>query len=86
MERNKRPTQCERILAYINLFGSITTLQAFSDLGCARLASRISELKKNGHNIQSRFVKGKNRFEEEISYKEYYLGKDVPNETIQTGA
>lgn len=83
--RNKRPTQCMRVLAYMSLFGSITTLQAFADLGCARLASRISELKKNGYDIRSRYVKGENRFGESVYYKEYYLGKDVPNATTQTG-
>ena len=82
---NKRPSQSRRILNYMSLFGSITTLQAFADLGCARLASRISELKKAGYDIRSRFVKGQNRFGETVYYKEYYLGKDVADETTQTG-
>jgi hypothetical protein len=32
-------------------YGSITALDAMRDLGCMRLASRISDLKKNGHRI-----------------------------------
>ena len=35
-------TQCERIILYMRKFGSITTLQAFEDIGCTRLASRIN--------------------------------------------
>ena len=38
-------TQCQRIIAYIKEFGSISTLEAFRDLGVARLASRIHDLK-----------------------------------------
>ena len=70
----KKPTQCERIIQYMKDFGSITTLQAFTDLGCTRLASRVNDLKKQGYNIKSEFVSGKNRYKETVSYKKYYLG------------
>lgn len=42
-------TQCERIIKYINDFGSITTYQAFTDLGITRLASRIHDLSERGY-------------------------------------
>lgn len=71
----KKPTQCERIIQYMKDFGSITTLQAFTDLGCTRLASRVTDLKKQGYNIKSEFVSSKNRYDETVSYKKYYLGK-----------
>lgn len=70
----KKPTQCERIIQYMKDFGSITTLQAFTDLGCTRLASRVTDLKKQGYDIKSEFVSGKNRYDETVSYKKYYLG------------
>lgn len=70
----KKPTQCERIIQYMKDFGSITTLQAFTDLGCTRLASRVTDLKKQGYNIKSEFVSSKNRYDETVSYKKYYLG------------
>ena len=73
MENNKRPTQAQRILFYMRDFGSITQLQALSDLGCFRLASRISELKKDGHEINKRMIKGKNRYGEICSVAEYSL-------------
>jgi Holliday junction resolvase RusA-like endonuclease len=66
-------TQCERIVQYCNDFGSITTLQAFTDLGVTRLASRINDLKNQGYVIESRFVNGKNRYGEIVSYKEYKI-------------
>ena len=70
----KKPTQCERIVQYMKDFGSITTLQAFTDLGCTRLASRVTDLKRQGYDIKSEFVSGKNRYDETVSYKKYYLG------------
>lgn len=64
-------TQCERIVSYINDFGSITTLQAFQDLGCTRLASRICDLKKQGYSFDKQFVTAKNRYGEAVSFVRY---------------
>ena len=44
-------TQNDRILLYIKDFGSITQLEALRDLGVMRLASRISDLRRRGHDI-----------------------------------
>lgn len=66
-------SQCERILEYIAEFGSITTLEAFKDLGCTRLASRICDLKRQGYEFDSEFVKGKNRYGETVKFKKYRL-------------
>lgn len=66
-------TQRERIVQYCNDFGSITNLQAFQDLGITRLASRINDLKNQGHIIKSEFVTGKNRYGENVSYKKYEI-------------
>ena len=73
----KKPTQCERIIQYMKDFGSITTLQAFTDLGCTRLASRVTDLKKQGYDIKSEFVSGKNRYDETVSYKKILFRKGV---------
>ncbi len=69
-----KPTQCERILDYIEEFGSITQREALCDLGVARLASRISDLKKAGYNIESKMEAVKNRFGEKCYVKRYYTG------------
>lgn len=66
-------TQCDRVLQYMQEKGSISTLQAFNELGCTRLASRITDLKKLGYKIGSEFVTGENRYGDKVSYKKYYL-------------
>ena len=45
-ERTKQ-TQHTRVLDYIDRFGSITSLGALHNFGCARLAARISEIESN---------------------------------------
>lgn len=64
-------TQCERILKYIGDFGSISTMQAFSDLGITRLASRIHDIKRMGIAIESETITGKNRYGESTHYSVY---------------
>lgn len=68
-----KTTQCQRIIDYIRQFGSISTLEAFNDLGVARLASRIHDLKRQGYNITSETKTSKNRFGENTSFKVYKL-------------
>lgn len=48
--------QTEQILDYMRTYGAITPLEALKDCGCMRLAARISDLRKAGHNITSRKV------------------------------
>lgn len=74
---NSNPTQCERILDYMLVHGSITQLEALKDLGVFRLASRISELRENGHQISSQMVKVENRYGETCRVKRYSIKKDV---------
>lgn len=64
-------TQKERIVQYMDDFGSITTMQAFSDLGITRLASRIHELVSNGLPIKKEMVSSKNRYGEEVHFMRY---------------
>lgn len=66
-------TQCERVLDYMQRFGSITSAEAMMDLGVYRLAARISDLKDSGYNIKDVMESGKNRFGEKTSYKRYSL-------------
>ena len=48
-------------------------LEALKDLGVMRLASRISELKRQGYPIDSKIVTVRNRFEEDVHIKRYML-------------
>ena len=72
---NSKPTQAARILDYMEQFGSITQYQALVDLGVMRLASRISEMRKQGIPIEDKIVTVKNRFEEKCYVKQYSLKK-----------
>ena len=65
--------QREMVLDYIHEFGSITQLEALRDLGVARLASRISELKKLGYPIVSKSEAVKNRWGKKSHIKRYSL-------------
>lgn len=49
-------TQCEMIIEYLNTYKEITPLEAMRDLGVYRLASRIADLKNQGHKIKSKMV------------------------------
>ena len=66
-----KPTQNERIIDYIEQFGSITQLEAMRDRGKMRLASRISDLKGPGYPIIAKSDKGKNRFCEDCRIMRY---------------
>lgn len=68
-----KPTQAQRVLDYIEQFGSITQLDALRDLGVMRLASRISDLKKQGYPIKSEIEAVQNRFGESCYIKRYSL-------------
>ena len=68
-----KATQAEKILDYIDEFGSITQYEALQDLGVMRLASRISDLKKLGFPIESEVQAVKNRFGETCYIKRYRL-------------
>ena len=77
---NSKPTQTARVLDYMEKHGSITQFEAISDLGVMRLASRISELRKNGVPIEDKMVTVKNRFEEKCRVKQYRLRKSEREE------
>ena len=57
-----KKTQRERVVDYIAEFGSITALEAIRDIGCYRLASRVSELRKLGYPIITEPEKVLNRY------------------------
>lgn len=72
-----KATQAELILDYIEEFGSITALDAMRDLGCMRLASRISDLKKLGYPIESKVETVQNRWGKNCYIKRYSLGGET---------
>lgn len=69
----KKGSQNDRILKYLESHGSITTMEAFIELGVTRLSGRIYELKENGYNICGRDVKVPTRTGGMATVTEYSL-------------
>lgn len=69
-------SQCDRILRHLRDFGSITAIEAISEYGILRLAARIGDLRRRGHNITSEIVTGANRYGEPTRYSVYRLTED----------
>lgn len=63
-----------RVFDYMTEFGSITSLQAFVDLGESRLSAVIFDLKKKGVHISGVRKPVKNRYGEKRYVKEYMIG------------
>ena len=72
-----KTTQAHRVLDYMDTFGGITQIEALKDLGVMRLASRISDLKKQGYPIESKVETVKNRYGENCYVKRYSLRGDA---------
>ena len=69
-----RTTQKDRVLEYINDFGSITSLDAFRDLGNTRLSASIWILRHDDLlDIKSINETVKNRYGDKVTYSRYYL-------------
>lgn len=66
-------TQNDRIMNHLQEHGTITQLEAMQEYGIYRLASRISDLRKEGIKIDRTMVKGKNRYGESTCFAEYRL-------------
>ena len=64
-------TQRDAIVQYIKEFGSITPMQAFADLGITKLATRISEMRKDGMDFKIETVSIRNRYGKSVSYAKY---------------
>lgn len=72
-----KTTQKQRILDYIKAFGSITSWQAYSDLGITQLGARIDQLKKEGYQFVSDWENNTNRYGEPVRYVRYKLVEEV---------
>ena len=70
-------TQREAILKYIEDFGSITPMQAFGDLGVTKLATRISEMRKDGMQFKIETVTSKNRYGHTVHFARYSFVKEA---------
>ena len=67
-------TQRDLILQYLKDFESITPLEAYNDLGITKLATRVSEMRKDGIEIDGEMVAVKNRRGNICHVMRYTLG------------
>lgn len=67
-------TQKEAVLNYIDKFGSITPMEAFADLGITKLATRISELTREGETFRKELVPTTTRLGHKTHYMKYSRG------------
>ncbi len=70
-------TQKDRIINYIREFGSISSWEAYQELGITQLGARIDNLQKDGYTFVSEWEYKKNRYGEETPFKRYYLADMV---------
>ena len=67
----KLTDQQESILVYIFQFGSISPMEAFSDLGITKLSTRISEMKMLGIQFDQVYESRKNDSGRSVRYMRY---------------
>lgn len=64
-----------RILKMLQEQGSITTWEAFTELGCTRLSEYIRQLRTE-YNIKDEWITAKNRYNEKVQYKRYWIDEN----------
>lgn len=66
-------SQRAAIRTFLERGGTLTALQALNHFGCARLASRIDELRQAGMNIETHWLWVENRHGKRVRVAEYRL-------------
>lgn len=65
-------TQKEAVLNHLKTKGTITSMEAIQEYGATRLSAIIFELRhKDGYDIETRMLTGKNRFGNVTDYGLY---------------
>ncbi len=67
--------QTERILKYIDEFGSISSMEAFADLGITRLSARIFDLEDMGIRFDRKQEAVVNRYGDKVYYTRYSIAE-----------
>ena len=62
----------EQILQYMKEHDSITTYEAFTELGCTRLSEYIRQIKYE-HKVGDKWMKTTNRYGKIVRYKKFWL-------------
>lgn len=73
MQKTKKTSQDNIILAYLQKGKTISTMEAFKLFGIVDLQSVIRNIRKTT-DVQDKWVKGTNQYGEPTRYKQYFLG------------
>lgn len=65
--------QHKAVLEWLKSKGSISSLEAFKELGVTRLSAIIFNLRKRGYDIETVTCEGTDRFGHPMRYARYYL-------------
>ena len=66
----------ERVLKYLQEFGSLSDTEARDDIGTRRLSEYIRQLREEGYGIDTVWEKSKNRYGEKVRFGRYiYKGR-----------
>lgn len=70
-------TQKEAVLHHLKTQGSITSMEAIQNYGATRLSAIIHTLRhKDGYEIETKMLTGKNRFGNTCDYAKYIYKED----------
>ena len=64
-----------RVINYMRDFGSITSFEAFTELGCTRLSEYIRQARLV-LNVKDKWEKTTNRYGEKVEYKRYWIEEE----------
>lgn len=68
--------QAEKVKNYIKDKGSITSMEAFRNLGITRLSARVSDLREMGVDVVTTWETSTNVFGETSRYARYFIRKE----------
>ena len=69
-------TQKDAIIKYIEEHGSITPMDAFEALGITKLATRVSEIIRDGIPVYKSWEESENRYGEKVRFMRYTLKEE----------
>lgn len=75
-------TQNAKVLDFLKNHNGITSYEAFRYLNITRLAARISDLRRQGHEIYSQKEMSINQDGKTVYYDRYRLRKKEPKDAV----
>ena len=69
----EKDTQKKRVIAHLEKYGKITSMEAFTWYGITRLADVVFKLRNDGYDIVTVTTEGENRYGEVCRFATYVL-------------